>query len=90
MVKAQRLTELQTIPGVGPAISAELYGLGITSVQALRGKKPERLYARLCRQTEAPVDRCVLYVFRCTVYFASHKRHDPARLRWWYWKDGQP
>jgi hypothetical protein len=33
------------------------------------------------------VDRCLLYVFRCAVYFASHKKHDPKLLLWWNWKD---
>jgi hypothetical protein len=33
------------------------------------------------------VDRCLLYVFRCAVYFAEHTRHDPELLKWWNWKD---
>jgi hypothetical protein len=32
-------------------------------------------------------DRCVLYVFRCAVYFAEHEQHEPEKLKWWYWKD---
>lgn len=87
MTKSERLKELQRIPGVGPAMAAELYGLGITSVRTLKGKSPGRLYARLCRQAGHSIDRCVLYVFRCAVYFASRTRHDPALLRWWNWKD---
>ena len=87
MTKAESLKELRGIPGVGPAIAEDLYGLGITSVHALKGKNPERLYARLCRQTGVPVDRCMLYVFRCAVYYASHARPNPERLQWWRWKD---
>ncbi len=34
-----------------------------------------------------PLDRCVLYVFRCANYYAAHKRHDPELLKWWNWKD---
>ena len=33
------------------------------------------------------MDRCVLYVFRCAVYFAETSRHDPELLKWWNWKD---
>jgi Pathogenicity locus len=33
------------------------------------------------------VDRCVLYVFRAAVYFASNKKHDEEKLKWWNWKD---
>jgi hypothetical protein len=45
------------------------------------------MYADLCRQRKAAVDRCVLYVFRCAVYFASQTVHDPELLKWWRWKD---
>ena len=87
MKQAESLKELQTIPGVGPAVAGDLISLGIHSVRALKGRNPESLYMRLCRQQGQPIDRCMLYVFRCAVYFASHKRHDPERLKWWNWKD---
>lgn len=32
-------------------------------------------------------DRCVLYVFRCAVYFAEHEQPEAEKLKWWYWKD---
>jgi len=78
--------ELRRIPGVGPSIAGDLYALGIRSVAELRGRDPEELYARLCAWQGGPVDRCVLYVFRCAVYFASNDRHDPELLKWWHWK----
>ncbi len=81
------LKELQQIPGVGPSIARVLAGLGIRSVRDLKHQQPEKLYRRLCRQQGAPVDRCVLYVFRCAVYYASARRPDPERLKWWNWKD---
>ena len=87
MTRRDSLRELQQIPGVGEAIAEDLYGLGITSVRKLKGRNPGQLYVRLCRQTGRPVDRCMLYVFRCAVYFASHARHDAVLLRWWNWKD---
>jgi hypothetical protein len=31
--------------------------------------------------------RCVLYVFRCAVYFATEKVHDEELLKWWNWQD---
>ncbi len=79
--------DLQRIPGVGPSIAADLQGLGIDTVAELRGEDPERLYRRLCVQAGGPVDRCVLYVFRCAVYFADNAVHEPEKLKWWYWKD---
>ncbi|MCX6562177.1 MAG: helix-hairpin-helix domain-containing protein [Candidatus Aminicenantes bacterium] len=81
------LKELQTIPGVGPKIAANLWKLGIRSVADLRGRDPEALYQALGEREGGPVDRCALYVLRCAVYYASRKKHDPEKLKWWRWKD---
>jgi hypothetical protein len=80
------IASLSRIPGVGPSIAADLYVLGIREVAELRGRDPESLYAELCREVGRPVDRCVLYVFRCAVYCASEAQPDPELLRWWNWK----
>lgn len=87
MSQAHVPKDLQRIPGVGPTIAEDLIALGITSVAELSGRDPEALYAQLCTQSGQQVDRCMLYVLRCAVYFASHRRHDPEKLKWWNWKD---
>jgi Pathogenicity locus len=79
--------ELSRIPGVGPSIASDLCQLGVHEIADLRGRNPESLYADLCQRLGQPVDRCVLYVFRCAVYYASEPEHDPERLKWWNWKD---
>ena len=81
------LKNLQVIPGVGPSIAQALHGLGIKKVSDLKRRDPERLYRRLCKQEGHHVDRCVLYVFRCAVYYASTRRPHPDKLLWWNWKD---
>jgi nucleotidyltransferase/DNA polymerase involved in DNA repair len=85
--KIRALRQLQEIPGVGPSISEDLWQLGIRSIRDLRGRDPETLYSDHCAQKGAPVDRCVLYVFRCAVYFAAAVKPDPELLKWWNWKD---
>lgn len=85
----QVTTGLLSIPGVGPSIARDLNRLGIQEVAELRGRSPETLYADLCQQAGQHVDRCVLYVFRCAVYFASEAKHDPELLKWWNWKDAR-
>ena len=85
-MKNQILKELQIIPGVGKSLSQDLYDLGIRSVAELKTKDPEKLYRQLCKLHNAHIDRCVLYVFRCAVYFASHKKHNKEKLKWWNWK----
>ena len=81
------LKDLQRIPGVGPSIARDLVELGFHSVSGLAGRDPEALYAAHCATRGMKVDRCWLYVARCAVYFASRKRHDPEKLKWWAWKD---
>ena len=79
---------LQVIPGVGPSIRKVLVGLGFNEPADLRGSDPQVMYERLCAQRPGEyVDRCVLYVFRCAVYYVTEKKHDPELLKWWNWKE---
>jgi hypothetical protein len=79
--------DLEQIPGVGKSVAEDLRHLGITSARQLKGKSPEKLYKRLCNFKASPVDRCMLYVLRCAVYYASTPDPDPNLLKWWNWKD---
>lgn len=79
--------ELQSIPGVGPSIAQDLRDLGMRSVSELKDRNPEAMYQRLCMVRGTQQDRCVLYVLRCAVYFASTTRPNPEKLKWWNWKD---
>lgn len=81
------LKQLKTIPGVGPKLAEELLALGYKSVPELNNQDPERMYEKLMELRGSHVDRCVLYVFRCAVYFASNESHEPEKLKWWTWKD---
>lgn len=80
------LGKLTMIPGIGPSMAADLYLLGIREVRHLKSLDPERLYQDLCALAGQRVDRCVLYVFRCAVYYASQKHHSAEKLKWWNWK----
>jgi predicted RecB family nuclease len=86
-MKKSTRDDIQTIPGVGPSIADYLRQIGIRSVTDLRGQSPQRLYDRICLAQGQRIDRCLLYVMRCAVYFASHQKHDPKKLKWWSWKD---
>ncbi len=79
--------EFQIIPGVGKKLSQDLYDLGYRKVSELRGEDPEIMYQNLITLRGHHIDRCVLYVFRCAVYFASHSTHEAELLKWWNWKD---
>jgi hypothetical protein len=81
------LKDLQRIPGIGPSLARDLFDLGIKQVSSLRGRNPEKLYERLCSLRGTRQDRCVLYAFRCAVYFATEPKPKPERLKWWNWKD---
>jgi hypothetical protein len=80
-------SDLESIPGVGPSIKKDFIDIGIKSIKDLSGKNPESLYNKLCKIRNAKIDRCVLYEFRCAVYFAENDKHDPELLKWWNWMD---
>ena len=78
---------LQVIPGVGPSVALALRELGYADVPDLVGEDPETMYSRLNQLRGERQDPCVLYIFRCVVYFASAEEPDPELLKWWAWKD---
>ena len=78
---------LKEIPGVGDKLARALTELGYRRVDDLRGENPEEMYDRLGVLRQTHIDRCVLYVFRCAVYFAETTDPEPELLKWWTWKD---
>ncbi len=82
--------ELLKIPGVGPSIAQVLNELGIHEIGDMSGSDPESMYEELCDLRGTRMDRCVLYVFRCAVYYSNHSDRDPELLKWWNRKDPIP
>jgi hypothetical protein len=85
--KDEILRQLQIIPGIGKAASLDLWNIGIRSVADLKGQNPRELYERLNAFSGARHDICMLYTFRCAVYFATESEHEWEKLNWWHWKD---
>ena len=84
---AKKRDGLQQIPGIGKNMEQHLLRVGVQRVEDLRGRDPRELYDLDCLAAGGPLDRCVLYVFRCAVYYAGTANPDPEKLKWWYWKD---
>jgi hypothetical protein len=89
MTKEQSIKELSTIPGVGKSIAGNLWDIGIMKVSDLELKDPEELYDLSNKHAGVVQDRCLLYVFRCAIYYTKtpKKAQDPEKLKWWNWKD---
>lgn len=86
-LKDNRIKELRQIPGVGISIANDLVNIGITSIADLKNKDPEWLYHQSNKFAGVIQDRCLLYVFKCAVYYASETKHAKEKLKWWNWKD---
>lgn len=86
---SKQLNTLTIIPGVGKSIAADLLNIGIAKVEDLKGRNPEQLYHLSNAFAGCVQDRCLLYVFRCAVYFAETPipQQDTELLKWWNWKD---
>lgn len=78
--------KLCCIPSIGPKVGMMLAEIGISEVLDLKNRSPEALYENICRHRGEVLDRCVLYHFKCAVYFASNDTHKPELLKWWNWK----
>jgi hypothetical protein len=89
MNKEQSIKELMTILGIGRSIANDLWTIGIKSIVDLNGKDPEVLYDQSNHVAGAVQDRCLLYCFRCAVYYVENdpEERDPEKLKWWTWKD---
>lgn len=81
------MTELRKIPNVGPRTEADLLAMGYTTIESLKGKTAEELYAEECRLRGCQIDRCQLYLYRAVVYFVNTENPNPAKCKWWLWKD---
>lgn len=77
---------LQQIPGIGPSLASDLRLLGYQGVAELADADPEEMYARLDDLTGTHQDPCVLYTFRCAVYYARTPIPEPELCKWWNWK----
>ena len=89
MSLAESIKNLTVIPGVGKSIATDLYHIGIRNVDDLKGKVPQQSYELSNKFAGCVQDRCLLYVFRCAVYFAETPREKQSKekLKWWNWKD---
>lgn len=78
--------DLQSLPGIGPSLARDLRDLGFRIPGDLYGQDPEKMYEELSALRGRPVDRCVLYAFRCAVHAATSNDRDPELRKWWNWK----
>lgn len=85
--KERALRQLQTIPGIGKSISLDLWNIGIREISDLKGQNPAVLYEKLNIYCRMKNDKCLLYTFRCAVYYATENLHEKEKLNWWFWKD---
>jgi hypothetical protein len=83
------IKELMQIPGVGKSIAKDLWNIGIRKVSDLKNEDPLELYNLSNKYAGTTQDRCLLYVFRCAVYYANTPKpsQNTELLKWWNWKD---
>ncbi len=82
----KKQNKLTLIPSVGISTARDLNMIGIKDIEDLKDRDPEKLYEKLCKVTGKKQDRCVLYVYRCAVYFADGGKNK-EKFKWWSWKD---
>src|SRR4029453_5254786 len=86
-ISCLRMTALEELPNVGPAIAADFLRLGIRTPRELAGRDPYALYDQLNRVTGTRHDPCVLDTFISAVRFMDGA---PARPWWKYTAERKP
>ena len=82
-----KIKKFQVIPGIGMSLAQDLIDLGYLEIENLQGEDPNEMYQKLCSLRGQNIDRCVLYVFKCALYYVNNTIHEPELLKWWNWKD---
>ncbi len=80
-------SDLCKIPGIGVDIEPSLVQLGFRTISSLKNADADRIYEKECLTRGRRIDRCLLYKYRCAVYYASTEHPDPEKLKWLYWQD---
>jgi len=83
-------TQLTSIPSIGKRGAVHLNNIGIFYVEDLIGANADDLYLKDSLFKGYQDDRCLLYQYRCAIYYANNKNHDSDKLKWWSWKDNYP
>ena len=73
------MSELRNIPNVGKTTEQDLIAMGYTTIESLKGKKADELYAEECALRGCVLDRCQLYLYRAVEYFVNTENPDPMK-----------
>lgn len=80
-------SDISTVPGIEREAVEALRELGFNTVGELCAKDAEEMYYKLSLERGEVAEKELLYQFRCAIYYATVKKADPKKLRWWYWRD---
>ena len=80
-------SDISTVPGIEHEAVEALRELGFNTVDELCAKDAEEMYYKLSLERGEVAEKELLYQFRCAIYYATVKKADPKKLRWWYWCD---
>jgi hypothetical protein len=73
------MSDLTSVPNIGPAVARKLNRLGVTGPADLEGQDGEELFERLCALDGRRHDPCLLDTFVAAVAYADHGDDRP----WW-------
>lgn len=80
-------SDISTVPGIEKDAVQALRELGFNTVGELCAKDAEEMYYKLSLDRGEIAGKELLFQFRCAIYYATVKKADPKKLRWWYWRD---
>ena len=73
------VSQLESLPNIGKAISKDLRLIGVDYPQVLIGKDAFQLYYLLCDKKGQRIDHCVIDVFMSVIHYMEGGEAQP----WW-------
>jgi pathogenicity locus Cdd1 protein len=74
------VSQLESLPNIGPGMANDLRLLGIQHPQQLIGKNAYQMHRELCKRTNTKHDPCVIDIFLAVVDFMEGGNPAP----WWH------
>lgn len=78
-VERDKVSRLEDLPNIGPAMAADLRLLGIQTPEQVGDRDAYEMYAMLCEKSGQRQDPCVIDVFLSIVHFMR----GGEALPWW-------
>lgn len=86
MKSKSALSDLYTLPNIGPRSVALLGSVGVKTIKQLQKLGPEKVYDKLCLSQKSHIHMAFLYVLRAAYSYSNEKVDFDGAKKWWLFR----